>query len=197
MQDEKRLVRRIQQGDRKAFEEFVDAYGARVHRLVRRYVENPTDAEDVTQEIFCDIYRSIGGFRGEAALSTWVYRVAVNRCLRHCKRPHAENLPYDEQLAQADADWHSDPAQVAVKQELSDRVQSAMSKLSPLHYDVVLLCELHGLTYQECASVLGIPVGTVKSRLSHAFRRLRSSLSGYVFGEGGALRAEAIREQAQ
>ena len=65
MTDDRRLARLIQQGDRRAFEEFVDSYGARVHRLVRRYVDDVTDAEDVTQEIFLDLYRSIGGFRGD------------------------------------------------------------------------------------------------------------------------------------
>ena len=86
MQDEKQLVRRWQAGERRAFEEFVDAYGGRVHGLVRRYVTNPTDAEDVTQEVFCDLHRSIGSFRGNSALSTWVYRVTVNHCLRHCQK---------------------------------------------------------------------------------------------------------------
>src|ERR1051326_7541361 len=105
MQDEKRLVQRIQKGDRRAFEEFLDSYGGRVHRLVRRYVDNPSDAEDVTQEIFCDLYKSIGKFRGEAALSTWVYRVAVNRCLRHCQRRRPDSVPYDEQAGQVVDDW--------------------------------------------------------------------------------------------
>ena len=78
MVSEKRLVRRLQQGDAKAFAELVDAYGGRVHHLVRRYVDNPSDAEDVTQEIFCDLHRCIGSFRGNSSLATWVYRVAHN-----------------------------------------------------------------------------------------------------------------------
>lgn len=197
MRDEKRLVKRLQQGDRRAFEEFVDSYGARVHRLVRRYVENPTDAEDLTQEIFVDVYRSIGKFRGESQLSTWVYRLAVNRCLRHCQRVKPTGEIYEEQTAEAEADWRSDPAQSAAKQELSDQVQCALKQLSPLHQDVVILCEMHGLTYQECASVLEIPVGTVKSRLSNAFRRLRESLGGYVFGESGALVSSPVGEKAK
>jgi RNA polymerase sigma-70 factor (ECF subfamily) len=196
MPDDKRLVRRLQQGDRRAFEEFVDSYGARVVRLVRRYVENPADVEDLTQEVFCDIHRSIGGFRGECALSTWVYRVAVNRCLRHCQRARPNSLPYDQQEEEADDDWRADPAKAAVKGELADRVQDALQRLSPLHYDVVVLCEMHGLTYQECAAVLEIPVGTVKSRLFHAFRRLRQSLGGYVFGDAGPLCKEPVGEKA-
>lgn len=197
VRDDKRLANRIQQGDRRAFEEFVDSYGARVHRLVRRYVENPSDAEDVTQEVFVDLYRNIGSFRGESALSTWVYRVAVNRCLRHCQRLRPDSVAYEEQTAQAEEDWQSDPALAATRRELSDKVQGALNLLSPLHQDVVILCQLHGLTYQECASILGIPVGTVKSRLSHAFRRLRESLNSYVCGEGGALPSEAVGERLQ
>lgn len=195
MQDDRRLVKRIQLGDRLAFEEFLDSFGGKVHGLVRRFINNPTDAEDVTQEIFCEIYRSIGGFRGDSALSTWVYRVAVNCCLKHRQRARSENLPFDEQMHRSTGDWRSDPEQSAVRQELAAQVQKALNGLSPLHSDVVVLCELHGLTYQECASVLQIPVGTVKSRLSNAFRRLRVSLSGYVSGEAGAPRCSALGDK--
>ncbi|HLV81914.1 MAG TPA: sigma-70 family RNA polymerase sigma factor, partial [Chthonomonadaceae bacterium] len=198
MQDDKRLVKRIQQGDRGAFEEFVDTYGARVQRLVRRYVENASDGEDVMQEIFCDLYRSLGGFRGDSALSTWVYRVAVNHCLKYRQRTRPECVPYAEDTVAAESeDWHVDPIRAAVKGELRDQVQSALTRLSPWHYDVVVLCELHGLTYQECAKVLDIPVGTVKSRLSNAFRRLRDSLGDYILGEGSPLCAEAVGERTR
>lgn len=183
MQDEKQLVRRWQQGERRAFEEFVDAYGGRVHRLVRRYVVNPTDAEDVTQEVFCDLHRSIGSFRGHSSLSTWVYRVTVNHCLRHCQRRRNDNLPLDEQVL-PDSDWHADPSQHTAKRELSEQIQHALHQLSPGHANVVVLCELQGLSYQECARILEIPVGTVKSRMFTAFRRLRDLLSGYVEGNG-------------
>ena len=185
MGDDKQLVRRWQAGERQAFEEFVDTYGARVHRLVRRYVVNPSDAEDVTQEVFCDLHRSIGSFAGQSALSTWVYRVTVNHCLRHIERRKGDNLPLDEQTL-PDADWHSDPQRAYSKQELSDQLQNALHQLSPGHANVVVLCELHGLSYQECAQILHIPVGTVKSRMFTAFRRLRDLLSGYVEGSGEA-----------
>lgn len=192
MLDEKRLVQRILKGDRRAFEEFVDSYGARVHRLVRRYVDNPTDAEDVTQEIFCDLYRSIGKFRGESALGTWVYRVAVNHCLKHCRRQRPGSVSLEEQEV-CDSDWQVDPALSACKQELKDQLQVALNDLSPHHFDVVVLCEMHGMTYQECAQALDIPIGTVKSRLFHAFRRLRQSLSDYIKDEGDTRRSP-VRE---
>lgn len=181
MGDDKQLVRRWQAGERQAFEEFVDTYGGRVHRLVRRYVVNPSDAEDVTQEVFCALHRSIGSFKGQSALSTWVYRVTVNHCLRHIERRKGDNLPLDEQVL-PDADWHSDPSRAYSKQELSDQLQHALHQLSPGHANVVVLCELHGLSYQECSQILNIPVGTVKSRMFTAFRRLRDLLSEYVEG---------------
>ncbi len=182
-QNEMQIVRRIRQGERNAFAEFLDLYGTRVHRLVRRYVTDPTDAEDVTQEIFCDIHRCFGQFRGDSALNTWVYRIAVNHCLRHCQRLRTDSVPLEKQEIEA-RDWRTDPQQSAMSGELSDHVQTAISGLAPHHADVVVLCELHGLTYRECAKVLDIPVGTVKSRLSNAIRRLRVSLTSYVLGDG-------------
>src|ERR1700722_10526924 len=142
--DEKRLVQRISKGDRSAFEEFLDLFGGRVHRLVRRYVENASDAEDVTQEIFCDLYRSIGTFRGDSALSTWIYRVVVNHCLKYRQRrkPESVNIEDRERDLQA-SDWQVDPAQSAFKSDLAAHVHTALKDLSPLHYDVVVLCELH------------------------------------------------------
>ena len=183
MKDDRRLAQRVALGERKACEELVDSYGPRVHRLVRRYVENPSDAEDLTQEIFIDLYRCIGKFRGESALMTWIYRIAVNHCLRFRERMKPDSLPFDDRIMESDNDWRVNPERSAVKSETSSTVQAAVANLSPLHRDVVILHELHGLTYQECAAALHVPVGTVKSRLSNAFRRLRGSLSGYVLGE--------------
>jgi RNA polymerase sigma-70 factor (ECF subfamily) len=150
-----------------------------VHRLVRRYVDNASDAEDLTQEIFCDLYRCVANFRGASALSTWVYRVAVNHCLKYRQRRKPDSVNYEETDIQA-SDWHVDPAKSALKADLANHVHTALEALSPVHYDVVVLCELQGLTYQECASALNIPVGTVKSRLFNAIRSLRLSLKSYV-----------------
>lgn len=176
------LAQRIARGEKRAFEAFLDAYGSRVHRLVRRNVANPTDAEDVTQEIFCDIHRSIHQYRGEASLSTWTYRVALNHCWRYRQRKHPESISLEEErFDMPTEDWESNPEKAAENSELSVQVQTALDQLSPSLHDVVVLCELHGMTYQECATTLQIPVGTVKSRMHHAFRRLRTLLGGYVF----------------
>ena len=189
---EVRLAQRVGQGDRGAYEEFIDLYGSRVHRLVRRYVPNPADAEDVTQEVFVDLYRAIGSFRGESALATWIYRIALNHCLRHRERQSPQSESWDEE--HDGADHTADPARQVVRGELASQVQGALGDLSPVQRDVIVLHELHGLTYRECAELLGVPVGTVKSRLANAFRCLRASLGGYVLGEAKPLRPESIGE---
>ena len=171
-------------------------FGPALDRLARAYEADPSQRLDLLQDIHFALWRSFSGFAEQCSLRTWVYRVAVNRSLRHCQRARPDGLPYDEQQEEADDHWQADPEQAAVKGELSDRVQDALGKLSPLHYDVVVMCEMHGMTYQECAAVLEIPVGTVKSRLSNAFRRLRISLGGYVFGDASAPCAEPVGEKA-
>ena len=175
-------VKQMQAGSREAFAQFVDEFGPIVHSLSRRYARTESDAEDLTQEIFVAVFQSIGGFKNEAALSTWVYRVALNHCLKH----HAKNaarpqtVDYDDLPLPADPSPSNDPAAFALQSELKDHVGGALSALSEAHRAVVVLHEMQGLTYAEIAQILNVPVGTVKSRLFHAFGKLREKLSGYV-----------------
>ncbi len=182
MRDDRRLAKQIAAGEAGAFAAFVDGYGPRLHRLVRRYTACEADAEDLTQEIFVDLYRSMASFRGASSLSTWVWRVALNHCRRHAGRAHPATVPYDETLGEREAEEHG-PAHHAARRELSEQVYAALDVLSPDHRDVVILHEMQELTYRECAAILQVPEGTVKSRLSYAFRRLRGTLSGYVLSD--------------
>jgi len=179
-QDDRHLVQRIQAGDRQAFETLLDAYETRVYRLALRFTDNVSDAEDVTQDIFLAVYKGLACFRGDSALGTWIYRVAMNHCLEYRRKRRLDSTPYDSELSLTSNDWREDPVASAVRQELSTKVEEAIHCLSPLHRDVVVLHELQGMTYQEVAAMLDVPVGTVKSRLSNAFRRLRELLGGYV-----------------
>jgi RNA polymerase sigma-70 factor (ECF subfamily) len=181
---ERQLVQRVQAGDRRAFEQLLDAYETRVYRLALRFTNCVSDAEDVTQEIFVAVYKGLGQFRGNSALGTWIYRIAMNHCLEFRRKRKLETLPYDAELTLASTDWRQDPFQSADRHQLSEKVEEALSCLSPLHRDVIVLHELQGMTYQEVATALDVPVGTVKSRLSNAFRRLRDLLGGYVREEG-------------
>ncbi len=177
---DRRLIAQIQAGERDAFERLLDAYETRVYRLALRYTGTPSDAEDVTQEIFLGVYKSLGKFRGDSSLATWIYRVALNHCLEFRRKHRLDSVSYDEELRLATMDWRDDPAQSADKGELSARIEAALQCLSAQHREVILLHELQGLTYQEAAKVLNVPVGTVKSRLSNAFRKLRDLLGSYV-----------------
>lgn len=209
MEDEAKWARSIASGDRAAFERLVDAFGPRVHRLARRYASGECDAEDLTQEIFMSLFQSAGSFRGHSQLSTWVYRVALNHCLRHhdkaqrqperasgaattptstCVTPAAGAQGSEPEQAE---DRESDPARQAARREMREQVRLSLGELSDGHRDVIVLHEMHGLTYSECAQVLGIPLGTVKSRLSNAFRHLRRHLAPYVLG------ADQAQAQAQ
>jgi RNA polymerase sigma-70 factor (ECF subfamily) len=179
--EEKVLVRKIQGGDHQAFEQLLEAYETRVYRLALRYTGSISDAEDLTQEVFLGIYRGLGRFRGDSALGTWIYRVAMNHCLEYRRKKHIDVMPYDEELMIATADWRDNPVEYAGKREMSDRVEAAISRLSPQHRDVIVLHELQGLTYQEVAATLDVPVGTVKSRLSNALRKLRDLLGCYIY----------------
>jgi RNA polymerase sigma-70 factor (ECF subfamily) len=189
---ERQLITRMQAGNAQAFTELVDAYGGRVHNLARRYSRTAADAEDLTQDIFVDICRGIGQFRGDASLGTWIYRIALNHCLKAQGRTRPESLDIDAESTLKTEDGN--PHRCLTQRELADKVDDALVSLTPGHRDVVILHELHGLTYAECAAVLGIPVGTVKSRLSNAFARLRTRLSDYVLGTeiGEPAQTEAV-----
>ncbi len=179
----KKLAKRIVDGDSAAFSQLLDQYEERLYRLSYRFTNNSTDAEDLTQEIFLSIYRSLPKFRGDSSLSTWIYRVAMNHCLEFLRRRKPESVPYNEELAEMAADVGNNPEEYARRRELSERLETAMRALTPQHRDVVELHELHGFTYQEVANILHVPVGTVKSRLFNAFRRLRDLMRDYIYEE--------------
>ncbi|MEO7717640.1 MAG: RNA polymerase sigma factor [Capsulimonas sp.] len=193
MRNDQQLAGQAARGERAACAEILDRYGARLHRLARTYAAGEADAEDLTQEIFVQIFKSIGGYGGRASLSTWVYRVALNQCLKHKERRAPETVAYDDALASG-PDHPGNPERWLSQRELSDQIQSALGTLTPQHRDIVELHEMHGLTYSECADILGIPLGTVKSRLSNAFRRLRESLGGYVQDTASGLSSETASE---
>jgi RNA polymerase sigma-70 factor (ECF subfamily) len=187
MENDARLRKRLHSGDKRAFEELLDLYGARVQNLARRYAASPADAEDLTQEIFLSIFKSIGTFRGESELSTWITRIALNHGLRW-KEKHDRERTRDAGTAANELelpcpDLRSDPTNRQGQKELSSQVHAAINELSEQHREIVTLHELHGLTYAQCAEVLQIPVGTVKSRLSNAFSHLRRTLRPYVLNE--------------
>lgn len=180
---ERKLLSDLRLGRREALEEFLDLYEDGVYSLCCRMV-GKQDAEDAAQDALVEICRSVAAFRGESTLSTWVYRVAMNVCLQHRRRRGAETVSLEENDSEPQSDPGDDPSEVAMRHQTKADVDRAVQTLPEKYRDVVVLHEMHGLTYVECAAALGCPVGTVKSRLSEAFRKLRELLWDYA-SEGG------------
>jgi RNA polymerase sigma-70 factor (ECF subfamily) len=162
------IIRGCRAGDRAAQRRLYDRFHRTVYRLAARLV-GVAEAADLTQEVFLRVFASVGQFRGAAAFPTWLYRVAVNECLRHLRG----RRPRPDRLAEEPADAGAGPDRVVEQADLLERALAGLA--APLRA-VFLLREAEGLSYQEIAAVLGIPSGTVASQLSRA----RSQLQGFL-----------------
>lgn len=165
-------------GDEMAFETIYRIHFRRVYSLCLRMLGNPTDAEDVTQDVFVQLYRKIGSFQGDSALSTWLYRMTVNTVLmhlRHEQRKHKEQAVEDESLqslAEVDPFAHHDEV------SLTDRIalERAIAQLPVGYRSVLVLHDIEGYEHEEIGQMLGISVGTSKSQLHKARLKLRKLL---------------------
>ena len=165
--DEASLIRAAQQGDQSAFARLVEANQGRIYSLCYRMTGNSEDAADLTQEAFLNAWRGLGSFGGQAAFSTWLYRLASNACidfLRREKRRMALSMTQEEDEEGRQTDL------------LQAAVQEGLSTLSPEHRQVLLLRETEGLSYQEIAQCLSLEEGTVKSRIARARLALKEFL---------------------
>jgi len=175
--DDARLVSRFQRGDEEAFDALVDRHRRRVYSLVCR-LASPGEADDLSQEVFIAAYKALPSFRAESAFSTWLYRITVHVCSHHLRKRRLDTLDLDEQYADLERDH--DPEQSAMSGELQQRVRDAIGQLPYKLRLVVVLRDLHGLSYEEIAQVVGCPIGTVRSRLHYATQRLATVLKPYV-----------------
>ncbi len=177
---ERVLVRKLKQGDEQAFAHLLKLYETRVFGMAFRMTGSREDAEDITQETFLGIHSSLAKFRGASKLSTWVYRIAMNHCLEHTRRHRPEIVPLQDETVILQAAPMNDPHRSAEQACAKDAVQNALLGLSYDHRQVVVLHELEELTYSEIADALGIPQGTVKSRLFNAMHKMKDLLRDYV-----------------
>jgi RNA polymerase sigma-70 factor, ECF subfamily len=186
------LLDRAQAGDLRAFEELIEPHVGRLYSYVARMVGDPVEAEDLTQEVALRAHRAINSFRGGAAFQTWLYRIATNLtvdALRRRRRQDSRTCSLDEplpgqegMLAREVPDGQPAPSDLVETEELRREVGRAIQALSPKLRAVVVLFDLEGLSYEEIAGALSLPLGTVKSRLFNARARLRELLSPYVEG---------------
>lgn len=165
-------------GDPEAFEEIYRAYEEMVFNLALRLSGDRERAADLSQEIFLRIYRHLGTFQGRSSVKTWVYRVAVNHCRSRLARRPPPSRPGDaddEQLARL-ADPRRSPEERAVASDEARRVERALAGLPRTFREAVVLRDLEGLAYDEIAEVLGLRLGTVRSRIARGRRMLRETL---------------------
>ena len=186
------LIQRVQTGQRAAFDVLVRRYQQKVFNLVLRYVREPMEAEDVTQEAMIKAYRALPGFRGDSAFYTWLYRIAINTAknrLSAASRKMFERLPVDEDgdsTAFVDSRLSDDatPERVLLSEEIQDTVNQAMQELPDELRQAIVMRELDGLSYEEIAQAMECPVGTVRSRIFRAReaidRRLRPIFEGGI-----------------
>jgi RNA polymerase sigma-70 factor, ECF subfamily len=176
------LVRRVQAGERAAYDLLVLKYQHKVVKLVMRYVRNPADAEDVAQEAFIKAYRALPQFRGDSAFYTWLYRIAINtakNALVSRERnlggyeldAHSQDEGSDMSVRLKDPDT---PEGLALSEEIRNIVHAAIGSLPEDLRTAIVLRELEGLSYEEIAATMNCPVGTVRSRIFRA----RESIDG-------------------
>ena len=178
--EELRTIEAVLAGDADRFEALVLANEDGVYRLCLRMLGSEQDALDASQEAFLKAYRSLAGFRGESAFSTWLYRLAANVCLDMLRRrPEQPPLSGDEDdRASALPDPGPTPYQALEKKELRAVVDRALQSLSPEFREAVVLRDVNGLSYEEIAAVTGLEPGTVKSRIFRARKKLAAALMG-------------------
>jgi RNA polymerase sigma-70 factor, ECF subfamily len=192
-EDDREAVRRVQAGDTEAFEPLVEKYKRKVFRLAYQVLRDQEEALDVAQEAFVKAFRALPAFKGDSAFYTWLFRITMNVALDR-KRQRAtrarslgtEDVPPQEWERTATT-TDPDPEDVASGVERRERIRKGLDSLSEHHRTIIILSDIEGLQYREIAEVLGIPMGTVMSRLHHARKRLRE-----VLGPGFALFLAAL-----
>ena len=167
------------------FQEIVEKYGDFVYNVALRMMGDPHDAEDVTQEAFIDAYRAWDRFRGESQVSTWLYRITVNRSLmRLRKEKRARQLTVTGYEDRNVVNWADSPERQALSSELRDKLEEGIKLLPPQLRAAVVLRDVQGLSNTEAAEALEITVSALKSRLHRARVLLRKFLSDYVATPG-------------
>ena len=181
------LVDALQRGESDAAETLVDRYGAWIHRVASRFLGDPRDAEEVTQDVLMTVVGKIATFRGDAAFSSWVYRITANAAYERIRsRRSRVDVPLDPLLAvfdddgrhvQAVADWSARLDDPAVAAETRSALERAVGRLAEDYRTVLVLRDVEGLTNEEVAEALGLTVAAVKSRLHRARLFLRGELA--------------------
>jgi RNA polymerase sigma-70 factor (ECF subfamily) len=185
--DDLRLVESLRTGAAQAYEELLRRFQQPAYALALRLLGDPSEASDVVQEVFLKVFRNVGSFRGQSSLKTWIYRITVNEAhnarrwfFRHRRRE--VELDSDPQEARSWKDTIPDgcvsPYDAAFEREQHVMLEAALDKLTPIFREAVVLRDITGMSYEEIAEVLGVSLGTVKSRILRGREALRVELVG-------------------
>jgi RNA polymerase sigma-70 factor (ECF subfamily) len=184
------FVERLKSGDSLAYDTLVTRYSGQIYGLLFRLTQDAEEAADLTQDTFLQVLRSVRKFRGDSELKTWLFRIAINesrnrfRWWKRRKRestvsldaqPVRDGLPLNETLA----DSSEDPERALIRRQEHERIERALNDLPLLFREAVVLCDVEGQSYQEIATLLGINIGTVKSRIARGREEMRKRLSDF------------------
>ena len=190
--DEDRMIALARQGDREAFDGLVERHLQHVWAVVWRIVHHREDAEDVVQEVFLAAFQGLSGYRGESRLSTWLHRIAVTRALNHLDRSEERMRRLSESLEEQNVDggtgidggpaWPSSappsPLQALEARDLARRLSKCMGRLPAPWRAIIALRDIEAHSYEEIAGLVGVALGTVRSRLARARLALRQCVAG-------------------
>jgi len=190
LSDEEGLINKASKGDAAAFEALVTKYDKGVYNLAFRLVSDRDDAMDIAQEVFLKAYQALPRFRGDSRFSTWIYRVCVNASLDHLRRKQKmasysldEPLSFKESPVTREIEDESGSVEDSVEtKSLGQAVLAVLRDLEPQHRVIILLSDVKGYSYQEIADILGLCMGTVKSRLHRSRNMVRKLLPPEQFG---------------
>ncbi len=191
MEEERALLARAQKGDSAAFEDIVRAHEATVYRLALRQLGNREDAEDAAQEAFLKAYTGLNSFRGDSKLSVWLYRITSNVCTDMLRRrretvslsqENDEGEPLELELPAE----RFDPVTLTERKDLREQIGAALNALPSEAREILLLRELGGESYDEIAAALDLDLGTVKSRIFRARKKLCALLEGNFSGDAAS-----------
>jgi RNA polymerase sigma-70 factor (ECF subfamily) len=190
MREDNALLHRLQAGDDLAVGELVDTYGQRIYQLAFRYMRNREDAEEVTQDVLYKVIRKVGAFRGDSALSSWIYRITFNTAMSRLRTAKHQPLQSDETVTlegrrpikREPADWSQMADERVFRAELRRRVLRAILALPVIYRAPVVLRDLQGLSTEEASARLRVKDQTLKSRLHRGRLILRRQLADFAGG---------------
>jgi RNA polymerase sigma-70 factor (ECF subfamily) len=190
------LLARLKRGDEQALVDLADEFGTKIYQLAFRYLRNKEDAEEVTQDVLFKVYRKVDAFRGDAALSSWIYRITFNAAMSRLRTAKYQRSQDDDRnMAVADTDLHGDAPRAkdvadwsdladeqVLRSQLRTRVMRAILALPAIYRAPVMLRDIQGMSTEEASAVLHVKDQTLKSRLHRGRLILRKQLADFAGG---------------